>query len=185
VFSGRRTPLVFGHPDEWLAMLIESLLQQGQGDSAQSHSLAQRAFDAAPATPGRLDGEPFAWIADADSRLGPVLEAMVNGRYYWVPFSRLSRVAFELPVDLRDRVWLPATLSFSNGGEAIAMVPVRYPGSEASEDGAILMAAATQWRELGEERFAGLGQRVLTTDAGDHDLLSVKLIEIDAAPAAD
>jgi type VI secretion system protein ImpE len=185
VFEGRRTPMVFGQPDEWLALLIESLLQTGQGDSAMSHQLAERAFEAAPATRGQLNGEPFEWIADADSRLGPVLEAMVNGKYYWIPFSRLSRVSIEAPTDLRDHVWLPAQISFSNGGEAIAMIPTRYPGSQASEDGQILMARKTEWRELGGERFAGLGQRVLVTDQGEHDMLGVRLIELEPAAAAE
>lgn len=179
VFEGRRSPMVFGQPDEWLALLIESLLQSGQGPSALADQLATRAFDAAPASSGQLDGAPFEWIADADSRLGPVLEAMVNGRYYWVPFSRLARVSFENPVDLRDRVWMPAQLTFRNGGEAIAMVPTRYPGSQASDDGQILMAAKTDWRPIGEDRFAGLGQRVLVTDQGEHDLLGVHLIEFE------
>ena len=176
VFAGRRSPMVFGQPDEWLALLIESLLQSGT-DAAQAASLAERAFEAAPASAGRLHGAPFEWIADADSRLGPVLEAMVNGKYYWIPFSRLAKVSIDEPTDLRDRVWLPAMLSFSNGGEAVAMIPTRYPGSTASEDGRILMAAATTWRDLGHERFAGLGQRVLATDTGEHDLLDVRLIE--------
>jgi type VI secretion system protein ImpE len=182
VFEGKRSPMVFGQPDEWLALLIESMLQTGQGATELSHQLAARAFDAAPATPGLLNGEPFEWIADADSRLGPVLEAMVNGRYYWIPFSRLSRVSIDVPTDLRDRVWLPANISFSNGGEQIAMIPTRYPGSERSDDGAILMAAKTEWRELGAERFAGLGQRVLVTDLGEHDMRDVRLIEL-GAPA--
>ncbi len=39
----------------------------------------------------------------------PVLEAMVNGKYYWIPFSRLASIVIEAPADLRDRVWLPAT----------------------------------------------------------------------------
>ena len=178
VFDGKRSPMVFGQPDEWLAQLIESLLQAGQGGQALSAELAQRAFDAAPATPGLINGEPFEWIADADSRLGPVLEAMINGRYYWVPFSRLSRVAIENPIDLRDRVWLAAELGFANGGEAVAMIPARYPGSQASADGQILMAARTEWQPLGAERFAGLGQRVLVTDHGEHDMRSVRLIEL-------
>ena len=55
--------------------------------------LRAQAFDEAPASPGDIDGRPFAWIADADSRLGPVLEAVINGRYYWVPFSRLTKIA--------------------------------------------------------------------------------------------
>lgn len=184
VFDGRRSPMVFGQPDEWLALLIESLLVTGRGDAAAAAGLAARAFDAAPATPGQLNGEPFEWIADADSRLGPVLEAMINGRYYWVPFDRLASVSIDDPVDLRDRVWLPAQLRFGNGGEAIAMIPTRYPGSQSSDDGQILMAAKTEWRELGHERFAGLGQRVLVTDLGEVDLLDVRLIEFGTAGAA-
>lgn len=179
VFEGRRSPMIFGQPDEWLALLIESLLQAGT-DKSQALALAARAYDAAPATAGTIDGKPFEWIADADSRLGPVLEAMINGRYYWVPFSRLSKVAIEAPTDLRDMVWLPAQLSFSNGGEAIAMIPTRYPGSETSEDEQILMARKTEWREDGAERFLGLGQRVLVTDQGEHDLLGVRVIELNA-----
>jgi type VI secretion system protein ImpE len=184
VFAGKRSPMVFGHPDEWLAVLIESLLQAGQGANEASHTLAQRAFDAAPGTSGMLNGKPFEWIADADSRLGPVLEAMINGRYYWLPFSRLQRVSIEDPVDLRDRVWLPAQLVFANGGEAIAMIPTRYPGSQLSEDGQILMAAKTEWEAMGNERFKGLGQRVLVTDLGEHDMLSVRLLELTPAPEA-
>jgi type VI secretion system protein ImpE len=185
VFAGKRTPMVFGQPDPWLALLVESLLQAGQGQEALAHDLAARAFDAAPATPGNLGEQRFEWLADADSRLGPVLEAFINGRYYWVPFARLARVAFEPLTDLRDMVWLPAQLMFANGGEMIAMVPSRYPGSHASSDGALQLARRTEWRPLGNDRFAGLGQRVLVTDVGEHDLLGLRSIELDPHPAAD
>ena len=183
VFRGERAPMVFGQPDAWLALLIESLLQHARGDTVLAAKLAGDAFEAAPATPGRLDGQPFAWIADADSRLGPVLEAMINGRYYWIPVARLQRVSFEPPTDLRDCVWLPAQLLFSNGGEAVAMVPVRYPGSEASSDPGILLSRRTEWQALGEARYAGLGQRILATDEGEHALLDVRSIEFDPVPS--
>lgn len=182
VFAGRRTPMVFGQPDPWLALLIESLLRSEQGAPAAVAQLAQQAFDDAPATAGNIDGQAFEWIADADSRLGPVLEAMVNGRYYWVPFSRLAVINFEPAVDLRDRVWIPAHLTFANGGEVIAMVPSRYPGSESSTDGQVLLATRTEWTPLGEERFAGQGQRVLVTDAGEFDLLNIHRIELVPEP---
>ena len=184
VFAGNRTPMVFGQPDEWLALLIESLLQKGQGNAAMAEDLASRGFDAAPEVSGKIDGEPFTWIADADSRLGPVLEACVNGRYYWVPFSRLSRVELDPPEDLRDCVWMPANLMFSNGGETVALIPTRYPGSESSADGAICLARKTEWLDAGNERWFGLGQRVLATDAGEHALMSVRTIEFDDLPAA-
>ncbi|WP_128000425.1 type VI secretion system accessory protein TagJ [Piscinibacter defluvii] len=184
VFAGKRTPMVFGQPDAWLALLIESLLQKGQGDEAQSQDLAARAFDAAPAVGGKIDGTPFEWIMDADSRIGPVLEACVNGNYYWVPFARLARVSFDAPEDLRDCVWTPAQLQFVNGGETVALVPTRYPGSQDSPDGLVNLARKTEWLPIGNDRFAGLGQRVLATDAGEYDLMGVRQIELDELPAA-
>jgi len=44
-----------------------------------------------------------------------VLEATINGRYCWVPFAALAKVAIEAPADLRDLVWSPAQLEFVNG----------------------------------------------------------------------
>jgi type VI secretion system protein ImpE len=184
VFEGRRSPMLFGEPEEWLASLIESLLRAGAGEAALANDLGTRALAAAPVSGGQINGAPFEWIADADSRLGPVLEAMVNGRYYWVPFTRLLRVDIEAPTDLRDMVWLPAHLQFSNGGEVIAMLPTRYAGSERSDDDQILMARKTEWRQAGSdtERWLGLGQRVLITDQGEYDLLSVRSIELETMP---
>src|SRR5688572_8478559 len=79
VFEGKKSPMIFGQPEQWLALLIESLLVAGRDEGERSRQLRARAFDEAPATKGDIDGRPFSWIADADSRLGPVLEAVING----------------------------------------------------------------------------------------------------------
>jgi type VI secretion system protein ImpE len=183
VFAGRRSPLVFGQPEQWLALLIESLLVQNTERAAESVGLRERAFEAAPATAGSVDGTPFTWIADADMRLGPVCEAIVNGRYYWVPFERLARLDIEAPTDLRDFVWAPAHFQFSNGGEAVGVVPTRYPGTEASADDALKLARKTAWDEVEPNVYAGLGQRVLATDAGEYSILDIRSILI--APGTD
>ena len=182
VFAGRRTPMVFGQPDEWLALLIESLLRQGRGENELAEDLRQRAFDGAPAIAGTIDGAPFEWLADADMRLGPVLEAFVNGKYYWIPYARLAHIKVDPPEDLRDCVWLPAHLQFENGGESLALIPVRYEGSEQSADGAIQLARKTEWRELQPEVWAGAGQRVLGSDAGDHPFMEIRDIVFAGAP---
>lgn len=182
VFAGRRTPVVFGQPEAWVAQLIESLKQQGEGHADLAADLAASAFDAAPTGAGSIDGQRFEWLADADSRLGPVLEACLNGHYTWVPFKHLARVQFDAPEDLRDCVWTPAQLSFTNGGSSVALVPTRYPGSEKSEDGLINLARKTEWLPLpGEGRYAGLGQRMLASDLGDHDLMAVRDIVFENA----
>jgi type VI secretion system protein ImpE len=199
VFEGRTTPVVFGQPQPWVALLVEALRCDALDNSAGAARLRQEAFDAAPATAGTLDGQPFEWIADADSRLGPVLEAVINGRYCWVPFTALAGLSIEAPTDLRDLVWSAAHLTFANGGDTVALIPTRYPGSAASTDGAVRLARRTDWEPLGvgsagdagvagAERdaghFRGLGQRVLATSSGDVDLLQVRQIVLQNEDAA-
>jgi len=193
VFAGTRAPLLLGQPADWMAWLLEAVRLCAEGASPQAleqaRELRERAFEAAPATSGRLEGESgdgpfserFAWIADADTRLGPMLEAMLNGAYYWIPFNRIQTINFEAPVDLRDLVWLPAHVTWVNGGEAVLLVPSRYPGSARSTDDRIRLGRLTEWQERGAELYTGLGQRLLTTDNGDRPLLEIRIIELDAA----
>lgn len=183
VFEGKKSPMVFGEPEPWLAFLIESLLVSGQGRPEDAAGLRTKAFDEAPASAGTVDGKPFAWIADADMRLGPVLEAVINGRYYWVPFARLSQISIEAPADLRDVVWTPAHLLLENGGEVYALIPTRYPGTEKLEDGELLLARKTTWTERAPDFFCGLGQRILSTDGGEIPLMDVREISLAGSPA--
>lgn len=183
VFAGRRSPLILGQPEEWLALLVESLQVCGQGRLADAEALRARAFDAAPAQAGSVDGQPFSWIADADMRLGPVCEAIIEGRYYWLPFDRLSRIVIDEPVDLRDAVWMPARFEFANGGGSVGLIPTRYPGSELHPDAAIQLARRTEWSERSSGVYVGSGQRILSTDQGDHALMDLR--EITLTPASD
>jgi type VI secretion system protein ImpE len=182
VFAGRKSPVVFGEPERWVALLVEAL-QSGQ--AAQARALRAEAFEEAPASAGSIDGEPFEWIADADMRLGPVCEVVVNGRYYWIPFARLSSVELETPADLRDFVWMPARFQLANGGELVGLIPTRYPGSQDSEDAQIQLARKTVWSEEAQDLFVGLGQRILATDRGEHALLDARSIVIGPPPRRD
>lgn len=178
VFGGGKTPLVLGEPQEWIANLSEAARLLGQGKVEEAARLRTAAFDAAPAVAGSLNGTPFEWIADADVRLGPVCEAILNGKYYWIPFERLSRIEIEAPTDLRDLIWAPAKLTFQNGGEQVAFVPARYPGSEAASDDEIRLSRKTEWRDLGADTHVGIGQRMFATDVGETALLEAGVIEL-------
>lgn len=185
VFSGARAPLVFGKPGEWVALLLEALKLTAQGKHREASALRAQAFETAPATGGTIGDQPFSWIADADSRLGPMLEAIVNGRYYWLPFQRLKAIRIEKPSDLRDLVWTPAYLTLANGGETVALIPTRYPGSDASPDGAVRMARKTTWVEVDPDTFLGLGQRILNTDQGELPIMDVREIALDGEAEAE
>jgi type VI secretion system protein ImpE len=178
VFAGERTPLVLGEPLSWVALLLQALAATTQGKHAEAKALRAEALEQARAVPGTIDDQAFEWIADADPRLGPVCEAMIDGRYYWVPFERIRSVALQAPSDLRDFVWMPAQLVLANGGEVAALLPSRYPGSEADPDGGIRLARKTEWDEVAPETFHGRGQRMLATDAGEYPLLNVRRLEL-------
>ena len=178
VFAGSKAPLLLGEPQEWMARLAEALRLLGQGSIAEAAALRAQAFEAAPALPGRLNGEPFEWIADADVRMGPVCEAMLNGKYYWIPFGRLSRIEVEAPSDLRDLIWAPARLTFTNGGEQVAFLPARYPGTELAEEDDVRLSRKTQWRDLGADTHVGMGQRMFATDVGETAILEARTIEL-------
>jgi type VI secretion system protein ImpE len=177
VFAGARTPVMLGEPLPWIALLLQALAAEAQGKGAEANALRADALDQARAVPGTIDGEAFEWMADADSRLGPVCEAVIDGKYYWVPFERLRSVTLEAPSDLRDMLWMPAHLGLVNGGDAAALIPVRYPGSESDPDGLIRLARKTEWDEVAADTFHGRGQRMLATDSKEYPLLNVRRIE--------
>lgn len=215
VFAGERSPLFFGEPEPWMALLWQAHTLETQGRQAEAQTLRAQAFESVSTPPGRLwlhsdagsaasadeappgtppidipygAGHPFDWIGDADARLAPLLEAVINGRYYWVPWHRIRRVDFEKPTDLRDFVWLPAHFEWVNGGEVVGLIPSRYPGSESSSDDLVKLARKTDWVTTGDDVSVGLGQRLLATNEGDYALFDVRRIvweEDPNAPASD
>ena len=182
VFQGKRSPIIFGEPTEWLGLLLRANEHIGRGEFAAAQPLRERAFENAPATPGKLNGQDFEWIADADSRLGPVLEVILDSKYYWIPFCRIKLIVMEKPSDLRDLVWKPAVFVWTNGGEASGHIPTRYPGTETLPDNQLRLGRRTDWQERDGSACLGLGQRILATNNDELPLLECQKIELSAAP---
>src|SRR4029453_8908193 len=102
-----------------------------------------------------------------------------------VPFSRIRCVRLEAPADLRDVVWMPAKIGLTNGGEASALIPARYPGSESDRNGLIRLSRKTEWDEAAADTLHGRGQRMFATNEGGYALLSGRRIELGGAEAGD
>lgn len=176
IFAGELPPQTIGEPEPWFATLSQSLASRGR-DDALADELMQQAFDAAPATPFLLDETPVEWLADADSRLGPVCEIILKAQYYWLPFDHIQLLELEAPADLRDLVWLPGKLTLRNGGQHVVLVPSRYPRSYGRSDERLALASLTTWEAIGENAYAGFGQRSWVSNVEDHPLLGVRRLE--------
>jgi type VI secretion system protein ImpE len=178
VLAGKRVPVVFGEPQPWVALLFEALKLEAEGRPDAGAAARSRAFEDAPAAAGTVNGDAFEWLADADSRLGPVLEAIVNGRYLWIPLMHVAKIEIEAPADLRDNVWMPANFTWTNGAATVGLIPTRYAGTvRAGAADALLLSRRTEWTDDGH----GTGQRMFATDAGEYALMDVRTIEFGAA----
>jgi type VI secretion system protein ImpE len=183
VFAGKRAPLVLGEPPAWIAGIIQALKLDADGDAAAAAELRLDSFNLAEAHSGTINGQSFEWIMDADSRLGPVLEIVLDGGYYWVPLERIHSVRMAAPEDIRDLVWIYADLTLDNEGQWSGFIPVRYPGTEQSSDDSLRLSRGSQWKVLFGDTHAGLGQRIFSTDQADLALLDVREIEFQRTPA--
>ncbi len=197
VFAGTTLPHIFGPPTQWVALLVQALQIEAGGDGARGAQTRQHALDMAPGTQGTLtprdqqhSASRFDWLADADSRLGPVLEVIINGRYGWLPFMHLQALQVEPVEDLRDLIWAPAHLTFTNGGDTVALLPVRYAGTPLSEGGNLAMARQTQWLALTDAQseaptqYRGQGQRVWATESAELGLLEIAQVAFDTPAVA-
>ena len=184
VFRGEKDPMILGEPEEWLAKLIEAQRMLAQGHEAQAADLRNEAYDAAPTSAGEVDGTRFDWIADADMRLGPVLEVILNGRYFWLPFAQIQKLEIDEPSDLRDLVWMAGTVTLANEGALPVLIPTRYAGSESAE-APLRMARSTEWKDAGQGAYLGLGQRLLTIGEQDFPLMDIRLLQLDGTGQSD
>ncbi|MGO4812254.1 type VI secretion system accessory protein TagJ [Cupriavidus sp. 2MCAB6] len=177
VFSGAREPAYLLPAPGWLERLHVALALAEACDISGADRNRNLAFSDVSDTPGSHDGQPFAWITDTDTRLGPTCELVVAGRYTWLPFSQMRTLHMRAPAGLLDLLWRPATVTLVDGSIARGFIPVRYPDSELGRD-AIRMARETTWSEAGETGVMGLGQKTWMTDAGDVPLLETAMLTL-------
>ncbi|WP_219210052.1 type VI secretion system accessory protein TagJ [Variovorax boronicumulans] len=181
VFAGRIAPATVAAADApapaWMTGLDEALRHAAEGDARgleASDLVRETALAGAPDTPGRCDAQPqFAWVTDADTRLGPVCEVILVGAYRWVAFADLASVQKSAPRSLLDLLWAQVDLVLRDGAALKGYMPMRYPVHEGERD-ALLTARETLWSDHGRTGVHGRGQKMWMTDVGDLSLLDLR-----------
>lgn len=191
VFAGKKPPTLFGQPPEWVAGMVEAFRLGNEKQWPAAAASQAAALEAAPAIAASVNGHHVEWIADGDSRFGPLLEAYIDGRYYWIPFEHIRKFSLRPRTHLMDALWAPADFEWLNEGQTAGYIPVRYPGSEKSADPQIVLGRATQWEEKADNFYLGLGHRIFATDSAEYSLAEVKSVQFSqpaptpGSPAAD
>lgn len=174
VFHGKNDPLILGKPEKWLGMLVKANQLSIRSEHKAAAALRREAYKESPAYAGTINGEDFNWISDMDSRLGPILEVIINGKYYWTSFTNIKSIKISEPVGLRNLVWCPAKFIWTNGGDVVGFIPSRYVDSANTGDDELKLAGKTIWNKEYKQFYCGLGQRMFTTDKNEYSLLDVR-----------
>lgn len=173
-FAGDAPFALLVNTSPWAGDLAASLGFLSQGKLAEAEAARDRAFEAAPDTPGKFGDDDFDWIADTDPRFGPAFEAVIHGRWGVVPFDAVAKMTSEGPKDLRDLVWIEADIEFKTGQSVSAILPARYPGLAGETNADLLLGRGTDWRDgpLGQQ---GVGQKLWSLgEAEETGLLSLR-----------
>jgi type VI secretion system protein ImpE len=177
VWAGRERPQSIVGTEPWVEGLLDAL-HATCVQAADATARMEAALDAAPANSGSINGEAFGWVADADPRLGPMMEVIVGDQYGFLPFAAVKRVVAKGPEDLRDLIWAQVDIELRSGQTSAAMLPVTYPGTGTSGDAALLLARATRWHDVAGLEI-GVGQHLLSTDGPEVGLLELRQLVID------
>lgn len=180
VFAGRRTPVLPETAPQWLRLQVDALRLQGEGDLSAADAIREKALEQVGDVAGSFENGPeagtpsgaFKWISDSDTRLGPALEAFLQGQYRWIPFADVTRIRLTGPVNPRDFLWLPAQVEIGSQTHS-GFLPGRYPGSESGPD-PIRLGRETRWEDSGRTCVQGLGQKVWITDLGDIPMFDLR-----------
>lgn len=170
IFAGNKD-ISFLADTDWAAGHIENVRKLQSGNSVSQGDFSN-VFNHIPDSPGVTDGDlRFDWVADADPRFGPSIEAIIGGRYGLMPFEALENLTIHEPRDLKDTIWIQAEFALRQGAKVAGFLPVRYPGSEASSQHAVVTAKATEWTDNNGIETA-LGHRLLMFSDGSEIALT-------------
>jgi type VI secretion system protein ImpE len=183
LFSDGLRPHFIGETPSYVDLHLKAINRMREENSSEAREILDRAEEERPAFKGALNGQEFSDFKDYNDLIGPVLEAIVQDRYAWIPFEQISRIEIDAPKQLRDLVWLPARIESAAGAAGDIYIPALYEGSGRHPEDMVRLGRMTDWKEAGEGIYLGSGSRLFLVDGEDWAALEVRSIEFDAVPA--
>jgi type VI secretion system protein ImpE len=182
LFSDGLRPGFIMDPPAYVGLQLSVIDRLREGDLIGARETLARAEEERPAFGGSLDGRHFSDFRDYNDLVGPVLEAIVQDRYTWIPFGQIGRIEIEAPRQLRDLIWAPAHIETTDGTRGEIYVHALYEGSGNHPDDQVKLGRMTDWKDAGEGMYLASGSRLFLVDGEDRALLEMRKIEF--APVA-
>lgn len=169
-------------PPEHILLRIDAINKLIAGENSAAAELLAQAAEATPPAIGTLNGKPFELFRDADDVLGPVIEVMAKGEYFWISLEAVDVIAMNPPRFPRDLLWAPARLETQAGESGEIFLPALYPLSSEHADDAVKLGRSTDWREIPDGPVLGQGLKTYLVDDDVAPLLDWRELRIQFEP---
>jgi type VI secretion system protein ImpE len=181
---GVRPKLLGGATAEHLELRLTALDQLREGKAADAKATLEKAAAASPVFTGTINGQPFTDLRDCDDVLGPVLEVMTQGNYFWIPLEYVKALAIPAPRFPRDVLWVPARLDTKKTEGAEVFIPNLYAGTVGEADEELKLGRVTDWKQAPDGPVQGVGARLFLAGEDTKSLLEIRDLMIEQPPAA-
>lgn len=175
-------PHFLSEPPAYVDMHLDAINRLREGNVEQARKALDIAEEERPAFSGRVDGQQFQDFRNYDDLFGPVLELIVQDKYTWLPIEHIVRIEIEAPKQLRDLLWIGASIE-TRDKELKAFLPTLYPGTSQHTDDQVRLGRMTDWKQIGEELYLGAGLHLFAIDGEEKALLEVRSVEFDPVVA--
>ncbi len=150
-----------------------------EGNLAEARELLDKVEEERPAFACKINGEAVSDFRDYNDSTSCVFEVFVKDQYVWLQFEEVKSIEFFPPKTLRDLYWAQAKVETVSGVSGEMFLPVLYVNSSKSENDQVRLGRMTDWRDLGEEIFAGEGMKLFWMDGKEKSMLDIQTIEFD------
>lgn len=173
-------PHFIGNTPFYVDLHLDAINRLREGNLRQARERLDRAEEERPAFSGAFNGHQFSDFRDYNDLVGPVLEAIVEGKYTWILFEQIRRIEIDTPRQLRDLVWTPARIESTDGSAGEIYIPTMYEGSGKHSNDQVRLGRMTDWTDTGEGLFLASGLRLFLIDGEDKAILDLRKLELDS-----
>jgi type VI secretion system protein ImpE len=157
-YADGRVPEFLDKPSEELSLRLEASIRLREKALPEAAALLEKAEALRTPVKGTCDGLAFADFRDLDDLTSSFFELLTaNGKYYWIPFSRVESIEFAAPERAKDLIWRSAKINVHDGPDGQVYIAALYHGTHANADQRVRLGRATEWSEGPVIR--GSGQR--------------------------
>jgi type VI secretion system protein ImpE len=154
-----RLPEFLGEPSASEQASLAALIALRAGDPDKAKAMAEEAEALRPRAEGVAKGLAFDDFRDANDLLPGLVETLTtNGKYYWVPVSRIQLMIFHPPKRPRDLAWRRCSMTVQDGPDGEVYVPATYYAATDTVSDALRLGRETSWSQDAGP-VIGAGQR--------------------------